>query len=68
MVFESDGEAALALRDSNAPPPNAWGPTDTVYLQFRLRAIARYRPSAVVGVLDYWLGTPQGESDFDVRG
>ncbi len=68
MVFESHSEAALALRDSNAPEPNAWGPKDTVYLQFRLRAIARYRPSAVVGVLDYWLGTPAGESDFDVRG
>lgn len=45
-----------------------WGPKDSATLQFRLRAIARHRPRAVAGVIDYWLGTRHGESDFDVRG
>ncbi len=45
----------------------AWGPTDVECIQFRLRAIARCRPNAVAAVLEHWLATPSGESDFDVR-
>ena len=66
MAIETDGEAAL--RQPSAADHSVWVTQDAVYLQFRLRAIAQYRPSAVVGVIDYWLGTPRGESDFDVRG
>jgi hypothetical protein len=40
---------------------------DAAPLQFRLNALARHQPGAVIGVLEYWLATPSGESDFDVK-
>jgi hypothetical protein len=36
-------------------------------LHHRLQALAGRRPRDVLGVLEYWLAAPSGESAFDVK-
>jgi hypothetical protein len=67
MACESTSDTALLANDTALEKRDAWGPTDVTCIQLRLSAISRCRPNAVAAVLEHWLATPNGESDFDVK-
>ncbi|MGD9721353.1 MAG: hypothetical protein AB7O59_09100 [Pirellulales bacterium] len=68
MACESNTDAAHVAGGTWHATGVAWSPREFASVQGQLDAIAHGRPSAFVGVLEYWLATPLGESHFDVKG